>query len=82
VLDTYSLERGLLLFAGDPVTDSVGCPPPLSVPDGPGEPDVGDPEGPGDWGEPDCGEPDCGDPDCGGPDWAELPVGGGGDCGG
>jgi hypothetical protein len=29
VLDIYSLERGLLLVAGDPVTDSVGSPPPL-----------------------------------------------------
>jgi len=29
VLDIYSLERGVLLVAGDPVTDSVGSPPPL-----------------------------------------------------
>ena len=64
-------------MAGDPVADSVGSPPPDSVPDGPGEPVDGDPDGAGD-----CGDPDCvpGDPDCGGP--LELPVGGGGDCGG
>jgi hypothetical protein len=58
VPDTYNLERGVLLVAGDPVTDSVGSPPPLSVPDGPGDPELGDPEGAGDWGEPDCGGPD------------------------
>lgn len=61
------------------MADSVGCPPPDSVPDGPGDPEVGDPDGAGDWGDPDCGDPDC-VPDCGGP--VEEPVGGGGDCGG
>ena len=65
-------------------------------PDGDGEPDSlpdGDPDGDPDCGDgPDCGEgdPDCGDgdPDCGdgeldcGGGLPELPVGGGGDCGG
>jgi hypothetical protein len=68
--------------AADAVPDSLGWPPPVSVPDGDGDPDAvpdweGDAEGeaePGD-GEPDCGdgdpEPGDGDPDCGDgdPDW-------------
>ena len=83
--------------AADAVPDSVGWPPPDSVPDGDGDPDPdwdGEPDGeavPGE-GDPDCGD---GDPDCGDgePDWGdgdpvwggglpEPPVGGGGDCGG
>lgn len=76
----------------DPELSGLGSPPLVSVPDGDGDPLVGEPE-PGDGepdslgdGEPDCGEPDCGEPDCGEldrggalPDW---PVGGGGDWGG
>jgi hypothetical protein len=57
----------------------VGWPPLVSVPDGDGDPLVGEPE-PGD-GEPDSlgdGEPDCdGDPDSGEPDCGELDWGGG-----
>ena len=70
--------------AAEAVPDSVGCPPPDSVPDGDGDPDAvpdwdGDPEGEPD-GDPDCdeGDPDCGDPDCGDPDCG----GGDPDCGG
>ena len=90
-------------LSGEPDCSGVGSPPPVSVPDGDGEPDPdgegepepdGDPEGEPDCGdgEPDCddgepdwgdGEPDCGDGelDCGG-GLPELPVGGGGCCGG
>jgi hypothetical protein len=83
--------------AAEAVPVSVGCPPPVSVPEGDGDPDwVPDWDGDGDPdcgdGDPDCGEgdPDCGDgdPDCGDgePDWGgglpDPPVGGGGDCGG
>jgi hypothetical protein len=80
-----------VLVAAVPELSGPGPPLLLSVPDGDGEPDwLGEPEpdcGDGDPdcgdGEPDCGEgePDCGEPDCGG-GLPELPVGGGGDCGG
>ena len=80
----------MLVAAAVPEVSGVGWPPLVCVPDGDGEPEAGDPDcvdGDPDWGEPDplCGD---GDPDCGegDPDWGgglpELPVGGGGDCGG
>ena len=71
----------------------VGWRPPDWVPDGDGEPELADGEPEFGDGEPDCdGDPDCGDPDgepdCGDGelDWGgglpELPLGGGGVCGG
>ena len=82
-----------MVGAAGELPDSVGSPGPDSVPEGDGEPDP-DPDIDGDCeGDPDCGDPELGDgdPDCGGPDCGELdcggglpelPVGGGGACGG
>jgi hypothetical protein len=81
-----SFDPGVFVAPAVPVL--VGRPPPDWVPDGDGEPEPladGDPD-PGD-GEPlGLPDPDDGDPDCGELDWGgglpELPVGGGGVCGG
>jgi hypothetical protein len=89
----YRRERGEFVTPDDPELSGVGSPPLVSVPDGDGDPLVGEP-GPGEGepdslgepdsdGDPDSGEPepDCGELDCGG-GLPDCPVGGGGDCGG